>query len=567
MIPTAQFDPASLALWTTTGSLAEPMASKVARAMQLAASGEDPSPSLDGTSGAQRARLLWLTSSVWHEKRHFLDTCLTNYGARRFRSLFNLAANFSPLVAEAMHRREPVWFPVEVYGSAVLRSLLGISAPPDNILGIARAARAMKQLDAQLDAPLGRGEDAVHLGGEAQLEGLAQVSQLHSIEHTFGLQDLLLATTEHVHSLSQRGPYRAIEAVAGALGCADLQGKITRVNTGLASALFVTALCGRFFGLGVDPAPADLVSPSARLSRMLVELGQAPGRYAMSDDEASALVDDVARRLWGRTALEEISADIDAMESKVDLRAAPWLAHEGLSDAYFDFIALRRRVLAAAAQDGLASVLPRAFPTHWRDKLRPWHVVATPGGDAAADGVIVFGRKINVPAGYERIIPELVAWGKLYTSSASESGDVIAPRDRAAWLQMLERQGPRAQLMLNGRQHRRMLAPELERPIEETEALGIPVRFHPRFEWPEPRNQEAREHEAIALAEITGRTRFTCDITGEDIAPTAAAVLTPWEFRRSPLLERFRGDDGNIFKEFQLATDWSDWVVRHDLLV
>src|SRR5262245_16564626 len=114
MIPTAQFDPASLALWTTTGSLVEPIASTVAEAMQLAADGEDPSPSLDGTSGAQRARLLWLMSSVWHEKRHFLDTCLTNYGARRFRSLFNLAANFRPLVAEAMHRREPVWFPAEV---------------------------------------------------------------------------------------------------------------------------------------------------------------------------------------------------------------------------------------------------------------------------------------------------------------------------------------------------------------------------------------------------------------------------------------------------------------------
>jgi len=36
----------------------------------------------------QRARLMWLVSSIWHEKRHFFDTCLTNYGARRFRDLF-----------------------------------------------------------------------------------------------------------------------------------------------------------------------------------------------------------------------------------------------------------------------------------------------------------------------------------------------------------------------------------------------------------------------------------------------------------------------------------------------
>jgi hypothetical protein len=109
-----------------------------------------------------------------------------------------------------------------------------------------------------------------------------------------------------------------------------------------------------------------------------------------------------------------------------------------------------------------------------------------------------------------------------------------------------------------------MVPPELERPLAEIEQMGIPVRFHPRFEWPEQRDQKTCVSEAVALANFTGRKSFVCDITGDEIEPSAAAVLTPWEFRRSALLPRFR--QGGIFNQIMLETDWSDWVVRRDLL-
>jgi hypothetical protein len=118
--------------------------------------------------------------------------------------------------------------------------------------------------------------------------------------------------------------------------------------------------------------------------------------------------------------------------------------------------------------------------------------------------------------------------------------------------------------MLNGRRHRRMVPPELERRISEIENMGISVRFHPRFEWPEQRDQKSRVEEAITLSNFSGRKSFVCDITGDEIEPGEAAVLTPWEFRRSPLLPMFR--EAGIVAEVRLVTDWSDWVVRRDLL-
>ena len=567
MIPNAQFDAASLAVWTTTGNLPEPGASIAANAMQAAAQSQDLAELLvDFPHGdPQRTRLLWLISGVWHEKRHFFDTCLTNYGARRFRDLFTLAGNLAPLLAEAHAKQEPVWFPVEVYGSPVLRRLLKISDPPGNILQMANLARTIKDFSAQLNAPFASGDHLVYLGAEAQLEGLGQASQVHSVEYTFGVEDSLAVSGKYVHAMAPEGPYRSIEAVARMLGCGHDNGKgVIVLNLNLASALFITALCGRFFGAGPKPA-ADLLAPTDRLSRLIVDLGPTPGRYDMSDEEAAELADKVAKRLWGRTAFEEVAADIDTMETKVDATKDTWLSLEGLYDAYKDFVKLRRRVLARAKSLGPASVLPRAFPILWRDRLKPWQVVATPGGDFEAKGApVVFGQRLNVPRGLEMVLPESVTWGRLHIAEDSDIDDVFAPRARDAWLQVLERHAPGAFLMLNGRRHRRMVPPELERRITEIEGCGISVRFHPLFEWPEQRDQQSRVGEAIALAEFSGRTSFACDITGDEIKPSEAATLTPWEFRRSLLLPKFR--ETGIVAEVKLVTDWSDWMVRRDLL-
>ena len=93
MIPTVQFDTGTLAIWTTTGSLNEPTATLAASAMNAAAQGNNPSEALGELAEEDplRVKILWLASCVWHEKRHFLDTCLTIMGARRFRDIFSLA--------------------------------------------------------------------------------------------------------------------------------------------------------------------------------------------------------------------------------------------------------------------------------------------------------------------------------------------------------------------------------------------------------------------------------------------------------------------------------------------
>src|SRR5260221_5180362 len=68
------------------------------------------------------------------------------------------------------------------------------------------------------------------------------------------------------------------------------------VNTTLAAALFVTALCGRYFGAGHEP-DEDLIAPWPRLAKMIEGLGPKPGHFDMLDDEAVEMADRKSTRL------------------------------------------------------------------------------------------------------------------------------------------------------------------------------------------------------------------------------------------------------------------------------
>jgi hypothetical protein len=573
MIPTIQFDPATLTIWTTVGTLSGPIAELAKDAMAAAVRGDVTIPDLSKSSESDviRRRLVWLTSCVWHEKRHFFDYCVTNYGARQFRDLFVMAANGLPLVAEAKKRGEPVWFPVEMYAfPAAIRSRFGISDYPDNIKEIARLARVKKRFADVLDAPAEGEGRVIHLGGKAQLEGLAQASQLNAIQHRFGTGDLNAIAAKYIHGHPMEGPYRSIEAVAGVLGCTkELPGGITAVNIGLASALFVTALSGQFLGGGRE-VEASLVSPFIRLTRLLEALGPRPGNFEMTDEAAWELVDRAAKRLWNRTAVEEIENDIDRMDEGFASISEAWLVETGMSGAWSDFVTLRRRILAEVRSAGSASLSPRGFPLRWLDRLFPWHIEASPGGDYTDDDApAVFSRKFNVPAGLERLIPPKVVWGRLRETSPERAAGGFTLSDREAWLQMLEQHAPLALLMLNGRRHHLMIPPSLERTIQDINDLGVEVRFDAEFEWPEDRDLKTRCASAMELARWSGRTTFHCDITGDEIAPNEAALLTPWEFRRSSLVSKFRDEMSGpleFMSDVRLAADWSDWVVRRDLL-
>jgi hypothetical protein len=121
MIPFAQLDPASLALWVNYEILRRSPNGKYYQPVIEAAACAD----LDAVSAAMRwiptrptwVRAMHLASIVWHEQRHFLDLTMTNYGARHFRNHFVVAMNVSAMMGDG--RRTSVGSGVKWYAEVV----------------------------------------------------------------------------------------------------------------------------------------------------------------------------------------------------------------------------------------------------------------------------------------------------------------------------------------------------------------------------------------------------------------------------------------------------------------
>jgi hypothetical protein len=97
MIPIIQFDPSSLTLWYDTHLIARMRGStEIGRALDLALRGADGElvehiRSIDDSWVSTRAGTI--AAACWHEKRHFVDFILTNYGALRMRQFFTVYLN------------------------------------------------------------------------------------------------------------------------------------------------------------------------------------------------------------------------------------------------------------------------------------------------------------------------------------------------------------------------------------------------------------------------------------------------------------------------------------------
>src|SRR5215469_4705477 len=75
-----------------------------------------------------RARAAHFATCVWHEKRHFLDFLLTNYGALRMRQYFSIYSNHFFLLSGAREHGNILWAPLMVYLDEVHRTLKNIPA-------------------------------------------------------------------------------------------------------------------------------------------------------------------------------------------------------------------------------------------------------------------------------------------------------------------------------------------------------------------------------------------------------------------------------------------------------
>jgi hypothetical protein len=209
MIPTLQLDPSTLAIWFNVDLLNSYKGEERGLEVFTHAANHDLKevyPILDATaSDAHRSHYYEILSAVWHEKRHFVDFLLTNFGAFHVRTYFQMYFNLPEGLKEFQYKDIPVLLPLDTYADPVKLMGLGIKEPPPTeLLKLARWLRARKRALREDTAPYDGGRGLTEYGGLAQMEAIAYSCQLAVLQLEFG--------TDAIELLNLHSPLPSIQS-------------------------------------------------------------------------------------------------------------------------------------------------------------------------------------------------------------------------------------------------------------------------------------------------------------------------------------------------------------------
>jgi hypothetical protein len=189
MIPIIQFDPSSLSIWYDTHLINRMRGNtEIGKAMDLALRSEYGSliSHVEGIPDPWiRIRSATVATAVFHEKRHFLDFVLTNYGAFRLRQFFMVYCNLGAVIHSAEQNGE-LLVPIQSYLGHHFCDLMGVKPPNSEILALAKDIKTRKMMLAD-DRQLITSRFGVwEMGGEALLEALAHHFEIILAQVLFG---------------------------------------------------------------------------------------------------------------------------------------------------------------------------------------------------------------------------------------------------------------------------------------------------------------------------------------------------------------------------------------------
>jgi hypothetical protein len=579
MIPILQFDPATLTLWYDTQLLATARAGReIGLALHYALDGrEDWLECLvrEQSDPWVRMRCATVASSVWHEKRHFLDFVLPNYGALRVRHFFQCYFNTRALLSRTMDGGVPLLFPLDRNLDAQRREMLGISFSDPELIklaeGIASAKRMLLDDREALETSAGRFE----VGGEAILECIAYHVQLGKTHRLFGAElnaRVQRDNPEH-ETVANKYQWATRILITSGLLRARMAGEqngeqILHIDDAPMIPILYGALAGRFHGQAqTESAFASSYLPAGRLVGLVAHLDERKSAIAdMSTVEAWDEVNAACKTLFGRTAIEEIDADF-ACEAELIARYEAAGTDETVTAAYADFHALRGRFIALLKADP-AAVLDQA---RWADDLvnvtRPFVVAAAPAG--------VIGEP---PEGFERLcgyseentdfedLPDFRWWWTAIRTEKEDDGAeaqtpaVYRLSDQKTWSHIAADYAPMAKLMLDGNRMRAMVGPELVATKTRIERqTGVQIMIDPFSRYP------AENFEIGQWYFLAGHKAFRCQVTQQIVQAPHGRLIGPWEFRRRPAFRKalltFLGESQQRRMLRAIWRDWSPWLV------
>jgi hypothetical protein len=331
------------------------------------------------------ADLLLVASSLWHEKRHFLDLVLTNYGASLFRQTAEIQFNLFDALGQQRTMSSDLLIPLELYLDSVrLEIATGKTAVPvaPVLHGLLTKIKAKRERFAYDRLSLSTGPE---LNGTAILETLAYLSQLSSLMYFFG-EEATTAVQKRVNDLSRNNVLYTWALQLSAL-LTNEQPKSPETQQIIFDPqpygpLLFACLTGRTW-LSGDKAPANYESlPVARLvaiSRYLRSAGRS--LHDLTAEEAYEMIDQALADMWSERIASALAEGLDWEAGQLGrLEAAVNPAREVPFRVWTDYFKTRVNAVQQFEADPLAFADITRFGKLALLRLQPITVFVRPGG-------------------------------------------------------------------------------------------------------------------------------------------------------------------------------------------
>jgi hypothetical protein len=561
MISPVRLDPASLCLWfDLTPFKGGSESNDLFELFKAAALGPpDGVPSVLKAKPQLLDRGIRIASAVWHEKRHFLDLILTNYGAFRMRQFFEIYLNM-PAVMRAAHTSHSTLFcPLEVYADEVRSQCLGLEEVPANLRLVGRSVLNRKR-NLLADQIAFRSENGLmQVGGEAQFEALAFLSQTAAAQEFIGVDANLEMQKAIPDWQLTNTRYRWAETLGNSYGVVKPANELDAMpvtDVSLLCCFLVSSLMMRAWNQKDAQGTLDSSTPTRRILALFqgfAQFMQAGGELEFTPGGAWSFTNELTKRIFGRDVVKELMIDYEYEEG--------WcrsLEHQNLlpqaKKVIYEYHRLRGELISSFVQRPVAFVDSIYFSREILPSLSPTVGVFHPGG--------VYGEP---PSGWIKVywdqdkgMPNEKAlwwWGAAYLLPAATD---IRFKNQHEWLTVLSDLAGIAKLLINGRAHRSAPGPELIRAESLLiDQFGITPSFEPGFDLPEMYSQ-IRDFYALR-----GTQSLACDACKLEIPYPEGFLLSPWYFRQSSKLASVCVEalGGGQQGEHRFRKDWSPWAV------
>jgi hypothetical protein len=566
VIPVIQFDPASLSLWYDAHLIAKCRgADDLRTAIELAYEGRDEQlkTHVDSIEDERvRIRAANLASSVWHEKRHFLDFLVTNYGALRIRQFFEIYRNL-PVLLNQETRSKRVLLPLDSNLDPLKREIFGIEDLDPGILQLAESIEKRKQMLADDRRSLRfRDFGLIEVGGEGIMEAIAYHTQMMKAQVVLGGAIGAAIQADQPPGDAVVGKYKWAHQLLTDVGLLDATqiDNIVIVNDAPFLPILYGALAGRFWKQPqTRSANVSSYLPGERLSSLILAIrARIPDFKKYGTLRAWEAVNDVSKEVFGRSVLEEISTDIEyegryiemlAENEAVDAKASPMLA-------YREYHQLRQKMFKVLQEQPLLVLSPEWFGQSLVSNLRPKVVVAASAGEIGTppEGFESLISYAHPEIDYDEVPEARWWWAATRKPPRRASKGTYELQAHSSWCAVISDYAPMAKLVAAGLRCRVMLGPELfsiKMRVENAHGLQFIIDglYAP----------ELAANDIGYWYYITGHDRTRCELSFDELKCPEGWMLDPWEIRLRPKLHDALASSMEGAAEFIKLTMWRDW--------